>query len=162
MSTPSSIHALGKVAVLFGGSSAEREISLMSGTAVLAALREMGVNAHPFDPSERDLLELKRDGYDRAFIALHGRGGEDGSLQGALECMRIPYTGSGVMASAIAMDKWRTKMVWLSAGLPIPEFVMLDATSDFAAVEAQLGPAALRQAGVRGLVDRRDQGAPSR
>ena len=138
MSIPS-IQALGKVAVLFGGSSAEREISLMSGTAVLAALQEMGVDAHPFDPSERDLLELKRDGYDRAFIALHGRGGEDGSLQGALECMGIPYTGSGVMASAIAMDKWRTKMVWLSAGLPTPRYKLLHPGSDFRAVAAELG-----------------------
>ncbi|MFX6035739.1 D-alanine--D-alanine ligase, partial [Acinetobacter baumannii] len=89
-------------------------------SAVLAALKEQGVDAHAFDPAERDLWELKRDGYDRAFIALHGRGGEDGTLQGALECMGIPYTGSGVMASAIGMDKWRTTMVWLSAGLPTP------------------------------------------
>ncbi|MDY0056120.1 MAG: D-alanine--D-alanine ligase [Methyloversatilis sp.] len=131
--------ALGKVAVLFGGSSAEREISIMSGSAVLAALQEQGVDAHAFDPAERDLWELKRDGYDRAFIALHGRGGEDGTIQGALECLGIPYTGSGVMASAIGMDKWRTKMVWLSAGLPTPRYKLLHAGSDFRAVANELG-----------------------
>ena len=127
----------GKVAVLFGGTSAEREISLKSGSRVLAALRSQGVDAHAFDPAERKLDELA--GFDRAFIALHGRHGEDGTIQGALELMHIPYTGSGVMASAVGMDKWRTKLLWRSVGLPIPEFVMLDATSDFAAVEAQLG-----------------------
>ena len=127
----------GKVAVLFGGASAEREVSLKSGSRVLAALRSQGVDAHAFDPAERKLDELA--GFDRAFIALHGRHGEDGTIQGALELMHIPYTGSGVMASAVGMDKWRTKLLWRSVGLPIPEFVMLDATSDFAAVEAQLG-----------------------
>ena len=127
----------GKVAVLFGGTSAEREISLKSGSRVLAALRSQGVDARAFDPAERKLDELA--GFDRAFIALHGRHGEDGTIQGALELMHIPYTGSGVMASAVGMDKWRTKLLWRSVGLPIPEFVMLDATSDFAAVEAQLG-----------------------
>ena len=127
----------GKVAVLFGGTSAEREVSLKSGSRVLAALRSQGVDAHAFDPAERKLDELA--GFDRAFIALHGRHGEDGTIQGALELMRIPYTGSGVMASAVGMDKWRTKLLWRSVGLPIPEFVMLDETSDFAAVEAQLG-----------------------
>ena len=104
---------------------------------MLAALRSQGVDAHAFDPAERKLDELA--GFDRAFIALHGRHGEDGTIQGALELMHIPYTGSGVMASAVGMDKWRTKLLWRSVGLPIPEFVMLDATSDFAAVEAQLG-----------------------
>jgi D-alanine-D-alanine ligase len=138
MSTPSP-QSLGKVAVLFGGDSAEREISILSGSAVLAALRDKGVDAHAFDPAERDLWELKRDGFDRAFIALHGRGGEDGTLQGALECLRIPYTGSGVMASAIGMDKWRTKMVWLSAGLPTPRYKLLHAGSDFRAVAEALG-----------------------
>ncbi len=138
MSTPSK-HHFGKVAVLLGGGSAEREISLMSGNAVLAALQEQGVDAHAFDPAERDLMELKRDGFDRVFIALHGRGGEDGTVQGALESMRIPYTGSGVMASAIGMDKWRTKMVWLSAGLPTPRYKLLHAGSDFPAVAAELG-----------------------
>ena len=98
----------GKVAVLLGGPSAEREISLLSGNAVLKALRERGVDAYPFDPAERSLFELAQEHFARAFIALHGRFGEDGTVQGALETMRIPYTGSGVMASALAMDKWRT------------------------------------------------------
>lgn len=119
------VKALGKVAVLMGGSSAEREISNMSGTGVLAALQSQGVDAHAFDPAERDLSDLKRDGYARCFIALHGRGGEDGSVQGALELLRIPYTGSGVMASAIAMDKVMTKRVWLAEGLPTPRWVNL-------------------------------------
>ncbi len=127
----------GKVAVLFGGKSAEREISLNSGSRVLAALLRQGVDAQAFDPAERKLDELSA--FDRAFIMLHGRYGEDGTIQGALELMGIPYTGSGVMASAIGMDKWRTKLLWRSVGLPIPDFVMLDANSDFAAVEKQLG-----------------------
>ena len=129
----------GKVAVLLGGTSAEREVSLMSGAAVLAALREAGVDAHPFDPAERDLHILKDEGYARAFIALHGRGGEDGTVQGMLELMQIPYTGSGVMASALAMDKWRTKMVWAAAGLPTPRYAILGADSDWDAVAAELG-----------------------
>lgn len=108
----------GKVAVLFGGSSAEREVSLRSGAAVLKGLVESGVDAHPFDPSERPLQALKEDGFDVAFIVLHGRGGEDGTVQGALELMGIPYTGSGVLGSALAMDKVRTKQVWQSLGLP--------------------------------------------
>ena len=127
----------GKVAVLFGGKSAEREISLNSGSRVLAALLRQGVDAQAFDPAERKLDELSA--FDRAFIMLHGRYGEDGTIQGALELMGIPYTGSGVMASAIGMDKWRTKLLWRSVGLPIPDFVMLTADSDFAAVERQLG-----------------------
>ena len=117
----------GKVAVLMGGSSAEREISLMSGTGVLAALRSQGVDAHAFDPAERELGELKRDGFARAFIALHGRHGEDGTVQGALELLGLPYTGSGVLASAIAMDKTMTKRVWLAEGLATPRWVWLDA-----------------------------------
>ncbi len=129
----------GKVAVLFGGNSAEREVSLMSGAAVLAALQGAGVDAHAFDPAERDLHALKDEGYDRVFIALHGRGGEDGTVQGALELMGIPYTGSGVMASALAMDKWRTKMVWQAAGLPTPRYAILDADTNWAAVAADLG-----------------------
>lgn len=129
----------GKVAVLFGGSSAERDVSLMSGQAVLAALAAAGVNAHAFDPAERDLHILKEEGFDRAFIALHGRGGEDGTVQGALELMGIPYTGSGVMASALAMDKWRTKMVWLAAGLPTPRYAILTADTDWDGVVAELG-----------------------
>ena len=117
--------ALGKVAVLMGGTSAEREISLMSGTGVLAALRSQGVDAHAFDPGERELVALKQDGYARCFIALHGRHGEDGSLQGALELLGIPYTGSGVLASAMAMDKVMTKRVWIAEGLPTPRYVWL-------------------------------------
>jgi D-alanine-D-alanine ligase len=127
----------GKVAVLFGGTSAEREVSLNSGSRVLAALQRQGVNAHAFDPAERSLDELK--GFDRVFIALHGRHGEDGTIQGALELMHIPYTGSGVMASAIGMDKWRTKLLWSSVGLAIPQFALLNENSDFAAIEQQLG-----------------------
>jgi D-alanine-D-alanine ligase len=129
----------GKVAVLMGGKSAEREISLMSGNGVLAALRSRGVDAHAFDPSQRDLFELKRDGFARCFIALHGRGGEDGTIQGALEVLGIPYTGSGVMGSAIAMDKWRTKMCWLSNGLPTPRYRILRGNEDWNAVAGDLG-----------------------
>ena len=119
--------ALGRVAVLLGGSSAEREISLLSGGGVLAALRSQGVDAQAFDPASRDLGDLKREGFDRVFIALHGRHGEDGTVQGALELMAIPYTGSGVMASAIAIDKTMTKRIWGAVGLPTPRFVWLDA-----------------------------------
>ncbi len=115
--------AFGKVAVMLGGNSAEREVSLKSGAAVLAALRSRGVDAHGFDPAMQPLEALK--GFQRVFIALHGRGGEDGSLQGALTLMRIPYTGSGVLASALAMDKWRSKLLWQAAGLPIPDYVVL-------------------------------------
>ncbi|AUN95633.1 D-alanine--D-alanine ligase [Pseudazoarcus pumilus] len=129
----------GKVAVLFGGTSAEREVSLMSGSAVLAALQGCGVDAHGFDPAERDLCALRDEGFERVFIALHGRGGEDGTVQGVLETLRIPYTGSGVMASALAMDKWRTKMVWAACGLPTPRYAILDAQTDFDAVAAELG-----------------------
>lgn len=114
-----------KVAVLMGGSSAEREISLMSGRGVLAALRGVGVDAHAFDPAERDLYELRREGFGRCFIALHGRFGEDGTVQGALEMLGIAYTGSGVMASAIAIDKVMTKRLWLAQGLPTPRYVVL-------------------------------------
>ena len=117
--------SLGKVAVLMGGSSAEREISLMSGSGVLAALKSLGIDAHAFDPAERDLSELKRDGFARCFIALHGRHGEDGTVQGALELLRIPYTGSGVMASSIAIDKVMTKRIWLAEGLPTPRYLTL-------------------------------------
>ena len=129
----------GKVAVLLGGPSAEREISLLSGNAVLKALRERGVDAHPFDPAERDLFELKAAGYARVFIALHGRFGEDGTVQGALETLRIPYTGSGVMASALAMDKWRTKLVWLASGIPTPRYRVVDARTDWMKLVAELG-----------------------
>lgn len=129
----------GKVAVLMGGTSAEREISLMSGGAVLAALQAKGVDAHAFDPAEQSVFALKEQGFDRVFINLHGRGGEDGTLQGALDLLGIPYTGSGVMASAIGMDKWRTKMVWLSAGLPTPRYRILAADSNWDEVAADLG-----------------------
>ncbi len=115
----------GKVAVLMGGASAEREVSLMSGSGVLKALRSKGVDAHAFDPAERDLSDLKREGFARCFIALHGRLGEDGTVQGALELLGIPYTGSGVMASAISMDKVMTKRIWLSEGIPTPRYQLL-------------------------------------
>ena len=129
----------GKVAVLMGGRSAEREISLMSGKNVLEGLKRKGVDAHAFDPAERELFELKRDGYQRAFLILHGRYGEDGTVQGALETMGIPYTGSGVMASALCMDKLRTKLVWLALGIPTPRHAVLTADSDWASVAKDLG-----------------------
>ncbi|WPB56229.1 D-alanine--D-alanine ligase [Xylophilus sp. GOD-11R] len=135
--------AFGKVAVLMGGASAEREISFMSGTGVLAALRSRGVDAYAFDTGTRDLSELRTEGFDRCFIALHGRFGEDGTVQGALELMGIPYTGPGVMASAIAMDKVTTKRVWLADGLPTPRYVRLapdqQSPAQVAAVVGQLG-----------------------
>ena len=129
----------GKVAVLLGGTSAEREVSLMSGTGVLQALRSKKVDAHAFDPAERDLAELKREGFARCFIALHGRGGEDGTLQGALEMMGVPYTGSGVLGSAVAMDKWRAKMIWQAGGLPTPRYRVLREKDDWDAVARELG-----------------------
>ncbi|HKX41125.1 MAG TPA: D-alanine--D-alanine ligase [Burkholderiaceae bacterium] len=125
MSSSVDVKALGKVAVLMGGTSAERQISLMSGGGVLAALLSKGVDAHAFDPAERELVELKRDAFARCFVALHGRHGEDGSVQGALELLGIPYTGSGVLASAIAMDKVMTKRVWIAEGLPTPRYAWL-------------------------------------
>ena len=132
------MNKFGKVAVLLGGRSAEREVSLKSGAAVLAALQRSGVDAHAFDPAERELSELKAGKFDRVFVMLHGRGGEDGTVQGALELMGIPYTGSGVMASAIGMDKWRSKMIWQAAGLPIPEYEALTAPTDWNAVAEHL------------------------
>jgi D-alanine-D-alanine ligase len=131
--------SFGKVAVLFGGSSAEREISIRSGTGVLEALRRQGVDAHAFDPAERPMDDLRREGFDRVFIALHGRYGEDGTVQGALELLRIPYTGSGVMASAIAMDKVRTKQIWIAQGLPTPEYRTISAGSDWNELVSALG-----------------------
>jgi len=119
-----------KVAVLMGGRSAEREVSLMSGTGVLTALRARGVDAHPFDPAERPLDDLRREGFGRAFIALHGRWGEDGTVQGALELLDIPYTGSGVMASAIALDKVFTKRIWITHDLPTPGFALARSGAD--------------------------------
>ena len=127
----------GRVAVLFGGRSAEREVSLNSGSRVLAALRGRGVDAHAFDPASRKLEELAE--FERAFIALHGRYGEDGTIQGVLELMGIPYTGSGVLASAVGMDKWRSKMLWHAAGVPVPKYTLLTPNSDFGRVEAELG-----------------------
>ena len=131
--------ALGKVAVMLGGGSAEREVSLKSGAAVLAALTRAEVNAQGFDPAQRPLSDLQKEGFQRVFIALHGRGGEDGTLQGALDLMGIPYTGSGVLASALAMDKWRSKLCWQAAGIPVPDYALLDGDTDFAAVESRLG-----------------------
>lgn len=117
------VQELGKVAVLMGGNSAERDISLMSGQGVLEALLSVGVDAHAFDPAERDIFALREEGFNRCFIALHGRGGEDGTLQGALEVMGIPYTGPGVMASSVGMDKIMTKRVWLAEGLSTPPYL---------------------------------------
>jgi D-alanine-D-alanine ligase len=135
--------SLGKVAVLMGGRSAEREVSLMSGQGVLKALIDSGVDAHAFDPAQRDLMALRREGFDRCFIALHGRFGEDGTVQGALELMGIPYTGSGVMASSMAMDKVMTKRVWQAEGLPTPRHVLVHPsqieTLSAEALIAQLG-----------------------
>jgi D-alanine-D-alanine ligase len=130
---------LGKVAVLMGGSSAEREISLMSGTGVLQALRAEGVDAHAFDPAGRDLGELKREGFARCFIALHGRFGEDGTVQGALELLGIPYTGSGVMASSIAIDKVMTKRIWRAEGLATPAWRQVASGAATRAAFAELG-----------------------
>ena len=134
---------MGKVAVLMGGSSAEREVSLMSGSGVLQALRACGVDAHAFDPAERDMGELRQQGVARCFIALHGRHGEDGTVQGALELLGIPYTGSGVMASSVAMDKVMTKRIWEAVGLPTPRYVCLppgrQQPQDVAAVHGLLG-----------------------
>ena len=123
--SPEQVRALGKVAVLMGGTSAERLISQLSGQGVLTALRASGVDAHPFDPAERPLDDLRREGFDRAFIALHGRHGEDGTVQGALELLGIPYTGPGVMPSSIAIDKIMTKRIWAAEGLPTPRWCVL-------------------------------------
>jgi len=118
-------HNFGKVAVLMGGRSAEREISLLSGGGVLQALKARGVDAHAFDPAVRDLAQLRQEGFERVFIALHGRFGEDGTVQGGLELLGIPYTGSGVMPSALAIDKVMTKRVWLAEGISTPRYVLL-------------------------------------
>ncbi|MFM8501639.1 MAG: D-alanine--D-alanine ligase, partial [Fluviibacter sp.] len=131
--------SLCQVAVLFGGSSAEREVSLNSGSRVLAALLRQGVDAHAFDPAETPLTAIEHAGFDRAFIALHGGIGENGTLQGFLEMIGLPYTGSGVLASALAMDKWRSKLVWQAAGLPTPGYRLIDADSDAQAVIDALG-----------------------
>jgi D-alanine-D-alanine ligase len=131
--------ALGKVGVLLGGKSGEREISLMSGNGVLEALHSKGVNAHAFDTGERDITELKNQNFDRVFIALHGRYGEDGTMQGMLEQLGIPYTGSGVLASALAIDKQATKRLWSSFDLATPKFVMLKKDSNLDEVVKYLG-----------------------
>ena len=138
MSTIRDPRSYGKVAVLLGGRSAEREISLKSGNMVLQALKGRGVDAHAFDPRDRRLEQLIAERFDRVFIALHGRFGEDGTVQGALEYLGLPYTGSGVMASALAMDKWRTKLLWQAAGIPTPPYERLTAATDFADVVQRL------------------------
>ena len=130
-------NTFGKVAVLLGGKSGERQVSLKSGSAVLAALQAQGIDAEAFDPATRPLHDLEQ--FDAAFISLHGRFGEDGTMQGALELFGIPYTGSGVMASAIGMDKWRTKLIWHAAGVTTPAFEVVNIDSDFAAIEKKLG-----------------------
>ena len=131
------MNKFGKVAVLFGGKSGEREVSIKSGSAVLAALKRQGVDAVAFDPATQALSELSQ--FDRAFISLHGRYGEDGTIQGALELMDIPFTGSGVMASSLGMDKWRTKLMWRAVGVATPDFEVVTENSDFAAIEKKLG-----------------------
>ena len=131
------LNKFGKVAVLMGGKSGEREVSLKSGAAVLKALQAQGIDAHGFDPKNQPLHDLET--FDRVFINLHGRFGEDGCIQGALEMLHIPYTGSGVMASAIGMDKWRTKLLWRAMQVATPDFDLVNASSDFAAIEQKLG-----------------------
>lgn len=133
------VKAFGRVTVLYGGMSAEREVSLKSGAAVLAALQSAGVDAYGIDAGEDLAARLIAERPDRVFIALHGRGGEDGSLQGLLECLRLPYTGSGVMASALAMDKLRTKQVWQSLGLPTPAYAVLRSEQECVGVVERLG-----------------------
>src|SRR5579864_352136 len=129
----------GRVAVVFGGDSSEREISLLSGQAVLTALKERGVDAHPFDPREQPLAQLLAQRFERVWIALHGPGGEDGTLQGALEYLGVPYTGSGVMGSAIGMDKLRTKRLAQAIGVATTDFVVLRGPEDFATALERLG-----------------------
>ncbi|KFX68383.1 D-alanine--D-alanine ligase [Pseudomonas taeanensis MS-3] len=133
------VTAFGRVAVLFGGKSAEREVSLKSGNAVLKALQGAGVDAFGIDVGNDFLQRLLNEKIDRAFIVLHGRGGEDGSMQGLLECAGIPYTGSGILASALAMDKLRTKQVWQSLGLPTPRHAVLASAEDCRAAATELG-----------------------
>ena len=127
------------MAVLMGGFSSEREVSLNSGAAIVAALQSRGIDAHPFDPKAQDIVQLKALGFQTAFNTLHGTYGEDGTVQGLLEALGVPYTGCGVMASAIGMDKYRTKLVWQGLGLPVPEFAVLHDNSDFAAIVLELG-----------------------
>jgi D-alanine-D-alanine ligase len=134
-----SLGEFGKVAVLMGGRSAERAVSLKSGGRVLAALKAKGVNAHAFDPGERGMSALVEERFDRAFVILHGRFGEDGTIQGALELLGVPYTGSGVLASALAMDKWHAKLVWQACGIPTPRAELLARDSDWQALATRLG-----------------------
>jgi D-alanine-D-alanine ligase len=141
MHTPIDPKSFGKVGVLFGGRSSEREVSIMSGTGVLAALRARGVDAHAFDPGTQTLAELEAAKFDRVFIALHGRFGEDGTIQGVLETLRVPYTGSGVQASAIAIDKLTAKRIWAAEGLPTPAWRVAHADTDWKRVVAELGDA---------------------
>lgn len=129
----------GRVGVLYGGVSAEREVSLMSGQGVYDALVSKGIDAHLFDTAKHSLSELAAAGFERVFIALHGRFGEDGTIQGALELLRIPYTGSGPLASSLAMDKVRTKQVWLQLGLPTPDYLVLDCQDQPGNIADQLG-----------------------
>lgn len=139
--------AFGKVAVLFGGTSAEREISLKSGGEVLRALQARGVDAHKVDPADGLLPQLLNGNFDRAFIVLHGRGGEDGTVQGLLQLMNIPYTGSGVLGSALSMDKLRTKQVWLATGLPTPEYAQVHSVEELQEFVARVGfPVAVKPA----------------
>jgi len=143
--------AFGKTAVLLGGDSSEREISLISGNAVLAALRARGVDAHAFDPQQRPIAELRSDGFARAFIILHGPGGEDGAMQGALEWLGVPYTGSGVLASALTMDKLKTKRVVVGAGYAAPDYAVLSSPADL--------PRALERIGLPMMVKPASQGS---
>lgn len=137
----------GKVAVLFGGTSAEREISLKSGGEVLRALHSRGVDAHKVDPADGLLTQLLQGKFDRAFIVLHGRGGEDGTVQGLLQLLNVPYTGSGVLGSALSMDKLRTKQVWLAMGLPTPEYAQVNSVEDLQEFVSRVGyPVAVKPA----------------
>ena len=136
---PFDVEQLGKVAVLMGGQSAEREISLLSGEAVLSALTNQGIDAHGIDVGDNVVNDLMTGAFDRVFIVLHGRGGEDGTMQGLLEIMKLPYTGSGVMASSLAMDKLKTKLIWLASGLPTPEFCVLESEQDCEQALEKLG-----------------------
>jgi D-alanine-D-alanine ligase len=129
----------GKTAVLLGGDSSEREISLLSGNAVLSALQQRGVDAHAFDPLQRPIQALRSEGFERAWIALHGPGGEDGTMQGALEWIGVPYTGSGVLASALTMDKLKTKRVVVGAGYAAPQYAVLSSEADLAAAVTRIG-----------------------
>ncbi len=134
-----SVRSLGKIAVLMGGDSAEREVSLKSGNAVLTALKSLGADVVPLDIQGHAIRQLMDTDFDIAFIALHGRGGEDGTIQGVLEWLNKPYTGSGVMASALAMDKWRTKLIWQASGIPTPGAFLLDQFSDWDSIMQELG-----------------------